>query len=129
MGDTLTHLPDLASLDSLFASVAAALLPGGLFVARFRDYVFTPLQGDRRFILMHGDENRILGCFLDYSDKTVKVHDVLHERAAGICKLRLGSYAKLRLAPGRVARALASHGFSVGDEAGRGGMVGVVTRP
>ena len=124
MGDTLTHLPDAASLESLFAAVAAALVPGGLFVATFRDYVSTPLQGNGRFILVRGDENRILTCFLEYSDTTVRVHDVLHERAAGNWQLRLSSYPKLRLAPEWVMKALASHGFSVRREAGLSGMVG-----
>jgi hypothetical protein len=38
MGDTLTHLPDQSCVESLFASVAASLNPGGLFVTTFRDY-------------------------------------------------------------------------------------------
>lgn len=126
MGDTLTHLSDAASVESLFAAVAAALVPGGLFVATFRDYVSTPLQGDGRFILVRGDENRILTCFLEYSDNTVRVHDVLHERAAGNWQLRLSSYPKLRLAPDWVVKVLASHGFSVRREAGLSGMVRVV---
>lgn len=128
MGDTLTHLADATSLESLFAAVAAALVPGGLFVATFRDYVSMPLQGDGRFILVRGDENRILTCFLEYSDKTVRVHDVLHERAAANWQLRLSSYPKLRLAPEWVVKVLASHGFSVRREAGLGGMVRVVGR-
>ena len=102
MGDTLTHLPDAAAVDSLFAAVAAVLSPGGLFVATFRDYVSAPLQGDQRFLLVRSDENRILTCFLEYSDKTVLVHDVLHERAAAKWQLRLSSYLKLRLAPEEV---------------------------
>ncbi|HEX2789156.1 MAG TPA: methyltransferase domain-containing protein [Steroidobacteraceae bacterium] len=128
MGDTLTHLPDVASVDSLFAAVAAALSPGGLFVATFRDYVSNPLQGDGRFILVRSDENRILTCFLEYSDNTVRVHDVLHERVAAKWQLRLSSYSKLRLAPEAVVTALTSHGFSVRREAGLGGLVRVVAR-
>jgi SAM-dependent methyltransferase len=128
MGDTLTHLSDAASVESVFAAVAATLVPGGLFVATFRDYVSTPLQGDGRFIVVRSDENRILTCFLEYSDKTVRVHDMLHERAAGHWQLRLSSYPKLRLAPDWVMNALASHGFSVRREAGLAGMVRVVAR-
>ena len=126
MGDTLTHLPDAASVDSLFTSVTASLSPGGLFVATFRDYVSSPLQGDARFILVRSDENRMLTCFLEYSDKTVQVHDLLHERVATNWQLRVSSYAKLRLAPEWVVKALTSHGFSVRREVGLGGMVRVV---
>jgi SAM-dependent methyltransferase len=128
MGDTLTHLPDAASVESLFAAVAAALAPGGLFVVTFRDYVSTPLQEDGRFILVRGDENRILTCFLEYSENSVRVHDVLHERAAGTWQLRLSSYRKLRLAPDWVMNVLRSHGLSVRCEAGLSGMVRVVAR-
>ena len=128
MGDTLTHLPDAASVDSLFAAVAAILSPGGIFVATFRDYVSTPLHGDERFILVRSDENRIFTCFLEYSDKTVLVHDVLHERVAAKWQLRLSSYPKLRLAPEVLVKALTTHGFSVRREAGLSGMVRIVER-
>jgi SAM-dependent methyltransferase len=128
MGDTLTHLPDAASVESLFSAVTAALAPGGLFAASFRDYVSTPLQGDGRFILVRGDERRILTSFLEYSDTTVRVYDLLHERVANNWQLRLSSYPKLRLAPEWVVKALTSRGFSVRREAGLSGMVRVVAR-
>ena len=128
MGDTLTHLPDVASVESLFSAVSAALAPGGVFAASFRDYVSTPLQGDGRFVLVRGDERRILTCFLEYSDTTVRVHDLLHERVANNWQLRLSSYPKLRLAPEWVVKALTSRGFSVRREAGLNGMVRVVAR-
>jgi SAM-dependent methyltransferase len=128
MGDTLTHLQDTASVESLFANVAAALVPGGLFVATFRDYVSSPLQGERRCILVRADENRILTCFLEYSGSTVRVHDVLHERVAGHWQLRVSSYPKLRLAPEWVVTALTSHGLSVRREAGPGGLMRVVAQ-
>jgi SAM-dependent methyltransferase len=100
MGDTLTHLPNTASVESLFTAVAASLVPSGIFVVTFRDYVSAPLQGDRRFILVRADENRILTCFLEYSGAMVRAHDVLHERAAGGWQLRVSSYPKLRLIDG-----------------------------
>jgi len=126
MGDTLTHLPDDAAVESLFTAVAAALAPGGLFVATFRDYAAAPLQGAARFILVRSDENRILTCLLEYSSATVTVHDVLHERAAGGWQLRVSSYPKLRLAAQSVVESLASRGFTVRRETGLGGMTRVV---
>ncbi len=128
MGDTLTHLPNVASVESLFSAVAAALAPGGLFAVSFRDYHSTPLQGDGRFILVRGDEHRILTCFLEYSDTTVRVHDVLHERVASNWQLRLSSYPKLRLSQEWVVNTLTARGFSVRREAGLGGMVRVVAQ-
>ena len=128
MGDTLTHLPDIASVESLFTAVAASLSPGGVFAATFRDYASTTLQGSDRFILVRADEQRILTCFLEYSDKTVHVHDVLHDRIGGMWKQRVSSYPKLRLALESVARSLAARGLVVRREAGLGGMVRVVAQ-
>lgn len=128
MGDTLTHLPDAASLDSLLDAVAAHLAPGGVFAATFRDYVSAPLQGDARFIPVRSDANRILTCFLEYGTETVTVHDILHEREGDSWRCRVSSYPKLRLAPDAVVEALAGRGLTAGREAGPAGMVRVVAR-
>jgi SAM-dependent methyltransferase len=128
MGDTLTHLPDTASVEALFMTVAENLVPGGLFAATFRDYTSTPANGDKRFILVRSDENRILTCFLEYFETTVRVHDVLHERDGGQWQLRVSSYPKLRLSPAWVVNVLTSHGLTVRREPGQSGMVRVIAR-
>ena len=128
MGDTITHLPDMSSVESLFTAVAASLRPGGLFALTFRDYASTELQGDGRFIPVRADENRILTCFLEYAGETVRVHDVLHERLADGWHVRVSSYPKLRLTAASVVRSLTSLGFSVRRETGLSGMVRVVAQ-
>jgi SAM-dependent methyltransferase len=128
MGDTLTHLPDAASVEDLFSTAASTLVPGGLFVVTFRDYASAPLEGDGRFILVRSDEDRILTCFLEYGEATVQVHDVLHERDGGQWRLRLSSYPKLRLSPGWVVSTLTSVGFTVRREPGLSGMVRVIAQ-
>jgi SAM-dependent methyltransferase len=128
MGDTLTHLPNHSSVESLFGDVAASLNPGGLFAATFRDYVSAPLQGDARFILVRGDEDRVLTCFLEYADTTVTVHDLLHQRQGGSWRLRASSYPKLRLSPEWVVEQLSSLGLSVRREAAPGGMIRITAR-
>jgi 2-polyprenyl-3-methyl-5-hydroxy-6-metoxy-1,4-benzoquinol methylase len=128
MGDTLTHLPDTASVESLFSGVAASLKDGGIFAATFRDYVSAPLQGDARFILVRGDEQRILTCFLEYAATVVTVHDVLHEREGGQWRLRISSYPKLRLSPAYVADALSLRGLRVQRQSAHSGMVRIVAR-
>ena len=128
MGDTLTHLPETASVEALFNAVSATLVPGGLFAVTFRDYASAPLNGDGRFILVRSDENRILTCFLEYGDTTVQVHDVLHERDGGQWRLRLSSYPKLRLSPEWAVTALTSLGFAVRLEQGVSGMVRVIAK-
>jgi 2-polyprenyl-3-methyl-5-hydroxy-6-metoxy-1,4-benzoquinol methylase len=128
MGDTLTHLADTAAVESLFAGFRVTLSKGGLFVATFRDYVTNPLQADGRFLLVRSDANRILTCFLEYAEASVRVHDVLHERIAETWQMRVSSYTKLRLAPSWVGEKLASMGFSVRIDPVQGGMLRVIAR-
>lgn len=128
MGDTLTHLADKSSVESLFADVSESLVDGGLFVASFRDYASVSLQAEARFIPVRSDATRILTCFLEYADTTVTVHDLLHEFDGAQWRLRVGSYPKLRLAPEWVAEALSVRGFSVQREIMPSGMVRVVAR-
>lgn len=47
MGDTLTHLPELASVEKLFSLAAESLRSGGKFITTFRDYT-SPLVGQGR---------------------------------------------------------------------------------
>jgi 2-polyprenyl-3-methyl-5-hydroxy-6-metoxy-1,4-benzoquinol methylase len=129
MGDTLTHLPEVDAVSSLFAMVAQSLRPGGTFVASFRDYS-SALQGTERFIPVRSDAERILTCYLEYSADHVTVHDVLHERSGPTWQLRVSAYQKLRLSPTWVADALGGVGLSVRLEAGLAGMVrAVATAP
>ena len=125
MGDTLTHLGDRQAVESLFADAAAAIAPGGTFVSTFRDYTVA-LEGERRFIPVKSDADRILTCFLEYGDDWVDVHDLVHERAGGEWQQRLSVYRKLRLAPDWVVAALGKAGFQTRRQAGLNGMVRLV---
>src|SRR5512146_3533449 len=98
MGDTLTHLCDLESIESLFADAAAAIAPGGTFVLSFRDYT-VPLSGEQRFIPVKSDDGRILTCFLEYEESHVTVHDLVYERDGAAWRQRVSAYRKLRLGP------------------------------
>jgi SAM-dependent methyltransferase len=124
MGDTLTHLPDFAAVDSLLENAAAVLKPGGMFTATFRDYSKT-LIGDDRFIPVRSDENRILTCFLEYGGDRVAVHDLLYEKEQGRWRQRVSSYPKLRLRPEEIVDRMRTLGFDVRLDAGMNGMTRV----
>jgi SAM-dependent methyltransferase len=126
MGDTLTHLPDVASAELLLANVAGSLALGGMFACTFRDYISSPLQAERRFIPVRSDDKRILTCFLEYFDDRVVVHDVLQQWEDGRWRQTVSSYPKLRLAPNWVASQLTTHGLEVRQSAGPSGMACVV---
>jgi 2-polyprenyl-3-methyl-5-hydroxy-6-metoxy-1,4-benzoquinol methylase len=126
MGDTLTHLPTMAAVDSLLGEVAASLARGGVFAATFRDYATRTLQGDKRFILVRADTDRILTCFLEYAEHEVMVHDVLNEREQGQWRQKISSYPKLRLAPEWMESQLTELGLAVRRDTSASGMVRIV---
>jgi hypothetical protein len=125
MGDTLTHLASVGEVERLAGLAAAALGPGGRFVASFRDYTPTRTGADR-FVLVNSDRQRILTCFLEYLPEHVLVQDVLHERFGHGWSMRVGAYRKIRLAPDHAASLFAAAGFSVRLEPGSSGMVRMV---
>jgi len=126
MGDTLTHLPDFGSVESLLKEVVACLPRGGVFAATFRDYATRTLEGDKRFILVRADADRIMTCFLEYEDHQVIVHDLLNKKEDGRWRQTISSYPKLRLAPEWVASSLSEQGFGVKRDTTPGGMVRIV---
>jgi 2-polyprenyl-3-methyl-5-hydroxy-6-metoxy-1,4-benzoquinol methylase len=128
MGDTLTHLPSFAAVDSLLSSVAVALSARGMFAATFRDYASKTLTGGERYILVKRDANRILTCFLEYGTDRVTVHDLLTQREDDRWIQRESSYAKLRLAPDRVLAKLEALGLSARRETAPSGMVRIIAR-
>jgi SAM-dependent methyltransferase len=125
MGDTLTHLPDRDAASRLFTLAAASLRPGGTFIASFRDYT-QALVGDRRFIPVKSDAERILTCFLEYAPEHVDVHDILHERQGDAWQLRVSTYRKLRLDPQWISASLRDRGLSVRTEPGLAGMIRIL---
>ena len=128
MGDTLTHLPSLDSLESLLGSVAVSLSRHGMFAATFRDYASTTLAGNERCILVRRDENRILTCLLEYGIDHVTVHDFLTQREEGRWVQRESSYPKLRVAPDWVLGKLEALGLVARRETAPSGMVRIVAR-
>lgn len=118
MGDTLPHLPQRQDVPRLFDSIVRALKPGGRFVLSYRDLARSALTGSDRFILVRGDAERVMTCFLEYRDsETVTVTDLIHVRnEGGGWGLRKSSYTKLRLDLGWVRAQLQRSGFTIAEE-------------
>jgi 2-polyprenyl-3-methyl-5-hydroxy-6-metoxy-1,4-benzoquinol methylase len=96
MGDTLTHIKNFESVDTLIAEMSKHLLPSGKVVLSFRDLTFE-LMGLQRFIPVKSDNTRILDCFLEYFEDYVMVHDILHEYSGNAWVQKVSAYPKLRL--------------------------------
>jgi SAM-dependent methyltransferase len=123
MGDTLTHLPDKRDVTVLLGHAKQALAEGGALVITYRDLT-RPLRGTDRFIPVRQSPDQLLTCFLEYlDDDTVLVHDLLHIRSGGTWTQQVGSYPKLRLAPGWLADQCRAAGLDIQrNEVGPGGM-------
>ncbi|HKK50509.1 MAG TPA: class I SAM-dependent methyltransferase, partial [Myxococcota bacterium] len=122
MGDTLTHLPDEASIAALVADLGRTIREGGRFVATLRDYS-TALLDSQRFIPVRSDPARILTCFLEYADSHVTVHDILHTWDGSAWSLRVSAYQKLRIDPDRLEALLRENGFVVERATSPSGML------
>lgn len=127
MGDTITHLPSLSSVEQLLPAVAWKIAAGGTFVVTLRDYT-RPLTAEQRFIPVRSDDTRILTCFIEYADDVVVVHDVLHQRIDGEWRMSVSSYRKLRIDPDALVEQARSCGFDVRREPGIRGMVRLVCK-
>ena len=127
MGDTVTHLPDEQYVERLLATVRESLAGDGRLVITLRDYS-TALTGDRRFIPVRSDENRIFVCFLEYSDTRVRVNDILHQREGLQWKMSVRSYDKLRIKPERLDDLLRRNGFAVTRDLNASGMLRFIAR-
>ncbi len=126
MGDTLTHLESLDSVQSLLWSVNGVLATSGKFILTFRDYVSAELQGNQRFIPVQSDESTILTCFLEYRENVVDVYDLIYRKEGDRWKLTTSSYPKLRIDRNWICDRLEKSGFDVIQNTVINGMICLV---
>lgn len=124
LGDTLTHLAELAHVAQLTQDIAASLRKGGRVVLTFRDYS-RPATGVARFIPVRSDADRIHTCFLEEQGERMLVHDIVHEREGAMWRMRVSNYPKLRLAPEAVVAMLKQAGLEPMLEPGPRGMTAI----
>ena len=128
MGDTITHLESVETVEKLFGDLLRILVPGGKLVISFRELAF-PLEGEKRFIPVRSDAERILTCFLEYHPDHVMVHDLLYENENGQWKFSASAYKKLRMHTNQVVGLLVKAGFRIKAVNERNGMMYVVGEP
>jgi 2-polyprenyl-3-methyl-5-hydroxy-6-metoxy-1,4-benzoquinol methylase len=116
MGDTLTHLENLKSIEQLFISAHQQLLNNGKLVLSFRDLT-TELMHEQRFIPVKSADEKILTCFLEYFPDHVMVHDILHEKENGKWIQKISAYPKLRISERTITEMLIQTGFIVTSSA------------
>jgi 2-polyprenyl-3-methyl-5-hydroxy-6-metoxy-1,4-benzoquinol methylase len=112
MGDTITHLSEKSDIKALFGNCNKILNNDGVLVLSFRD-MSNPLEGVNRFIPVKSDDTRILTCFLEYFDRFVTVHDLLHEKVNGAWIQKVSSYNKIRISEDEMEQLLKESGFTI----------------
>ena len=128
MGDTLTHLESLSSVELLLSSVGSALATSGKLVLTFRDYVSVEPHGMQRFIPVRSDESTILTCFLEYHESFVEVYDLLYRKNGDRWLLNTSSYPKLRIDKNWVCDRLQEAGLQVIQDKIINGMIYIVAQ-
>ena len=127
MGDTLTHLDSLETVQGLFKNIYQALESNGRLVLTFRDLTFE-LKDLDRFIPVRSKSDLIFTCFLEYEKDHVKVHDIIYEKINDQWRLKKGVYRKLRIPPDWTEACLLRIGFEVDESEIQNGMVTVTAR-
>lgn len=128
MGDTLTHLESLSSVQSLLLSAKSALATDGKFVLTFRDYISVVPHGTQRFVPVRSDESTIFTCFLEYHENFVEVYDLLYRKDGDRWLLAASSYPKLRIDKNWICDQLQKAGLQVIRNEITNGMMCVVAQ-
>jgi len=125
MGDTLPHLPSVDDVTALFGQCFDATAPNGRLVLTFRD-LRHELEGLDRFIPLRSSSDKIMTCFLEYEEETVKVHDLIHLRDEEGWRLEKSMYRKLRLSSETVVRLLENVGLQIQHRSEERGMTTIL---
>jgi len=95
-GDTIVHLADKKEIEQFISDAAEILEPGGLLLLNFRDYA-VGVEDTGRFIPVRTSKDRILTCFLEYFEDSVRITDLLYEKEGEGFVQHAHSYFKVKL--------------------------------
>jgi SAM-dependent methyltransferase len=112
MGDTITHLDSLKSVQELIQNSYKILLKNGKLVLTFRDLT-SELKEDDRFIPVNSDSKRIFTCFLEYYPTYIKVFDIVYEKEKERWIQKISSYKKLIISQAVIKKYFENAGFKI----------------
>ncbi len=127
MGDTLTHLETLDTVETLLQRAYATLVLGGRMILSFRN-LSQALEGLDRFIPVRSDDTTIFTCFLEYERSSVRVHDIVYAKKKGQWRLHKSAYRKLIISPEWTQDYMQQIGFTIEFYKDQKGLIFIVAR-
>jgi len=127
MGDTITHLTSIDKIKILIKDAYQSLDENGRLVLGFRDLT-TELKGLDRFIPVRSNSKRIFTCFLEYEEKHVNVHDIVHEKVGDRWATKKSCFRKLRVSTQWMVAYLQESGFTIGDIDNNKGAITIIAQ-
>lgn len=127
MGDTLTHMPDIESVENLISNCTHELIPGGKLIITFRDLSFE-LKGKERFIPVRSESYRVFTCFLEYHDDHTVVYDIVNELINSRWQQRVSSYKKLIISEEEMRKLLVDKGLLIEFQSKEQGLATFIAR-
>jgi len=124
LGDTLTHLPDHASVRAFLRAAWEHLTLGGRLALSYRDSTELVAEGCARFVHVAADAQRTMHCLLEPIDEErLRVTDIVTEVGDEGPRTRLSDYTKVRIAPAMITAWGEEIGFQVGPPSMERGLV------
>jgi hypothetical protein len=112
MGDTVTHLENINSLEELVLNSYNILAWDGKLILTFRDLTFE-LEDEKRFIPVRSDENKIFTCFLEYYPEYLKVFDIINEKENEKWIQKISFYKKIKISEEKIKDIYKMVGFDI----------------
>lgn len=125
MGDTLTHLQTMQSVENVIQNSFNILNDCGKLILSFRDMT-RELIDEKRFIPVRSDENIIFTCFLEYLPDHVNVFDIVHEKINGAWDQKISFYKKLKIPERAIREIIISAGFIIDQIKNENGFITVI---
>ena len=126
-GDTIAHLDSKQEMLQFITTISHTLSNGGKFLLSFRDYS-VELTGDKRFIPVKSDDNKILTCILDYQADYIIVTDLLHEKIGNIWNQKVSSYKKVRITTEMISAMIEQTGMKLQLNRTLNGMTTIIAQ-
>jgi SAM-dependent methyltransferase len=125
MGDTLTHLKNLKSVEELVINCHNILNKDGKIIFTFRDLTYE-LKDEKRFIPVRSDENRIFTCFLENFPDHLKVFDMVNEKENGKWSQKISYYIKIKISEDKIKKIFNNSGFIIDYFINKNGLITII---